>query len=168
MTPTDLPRPLRSAIGLLRGLRLTFAAAATAWLATPTICRAAIIDYQFSNATTVLNGVPESISGLVSICCSGSEPYAAIQLTGALPYAGLYSIFPPGVFTGGSDTVLAFGPGAPFGPDTLRIRFANNLSFGTDPLASVEITLPGGSVVTDASPTGVAVAVATPIGYLFS
>ena len=162
MTPTDLPRPLRAAIGLLRGLRLTFAAAATAWLATPTICHA-IIDYEFSNATTVLNGVPESISGLVSFCCSGTEPYAVIQLTGAAPYGGLYSIFPPGYFTGRSDTFLAEGSGG-----TLQIRFANDLSFGTDPLASVEITRPGGSVVTDAAPTGVAVAVATPILYVFS
>src|ERR1700738_3955036 len=95
MTPTDLPRPLRAAIGLLRGRRLTFAAAATAWLATPTICHAEVIDYEFANATTVLNGVSESISGLVRFCCSGTEPYAVIQLTGAAPYAGLYSIFPP-------------------------------------------------------------------------
>jgi hypothetical protein len=162
MTPTDLPRPSRSAIGLLRGLRLTFAAVATAWLATPTICHAEVIDYRFSNATTVLNGVPETINGLVSFCCSGEEPYAVIQLTGAAPYAGLYYA---GVAsgctscvdsTGGSDTFLAFGPG------TLRIRFANDLSFGTDPLASVEI-----NGVTDAAPTGVAVAVATPIHYVF-
>src|ERR1700730_14072069 len=96
MTPTDLPRPLLAAIGLLRSLRLTFAAAATAWLATPTICHA-IIDYEFSNATAVLTCVQESISGLVSFCCSGTEPYAVIQLTGAAPYAGLYSIFPPPV-----------------------------------------------------------------------
>src|ERR1700730_14476118 len=163
MTPTDLPHPLRAAIGLLAGLRLTFAAAATAWLATPTICHAEVIDYEFANATTVLNGVSESISGLVSFCCSGTEPYAVIQLTGAAPYAGLYSIFPPGDFTGRSNTFLAEGSGG-----TLRIRFANDLSFGTDPLASVEITRPGGSVVTDAAPTGVAVAVATPISYVFS
>src|ERR1700737_249874 len=90
MTPTDLPRPLRAAIGLLRGFRLTFAAAATAWLATPTICHAEVIDYEFANATTVLNGVPETISGLVSFWCRGNEPYAVIQLTGAAPYAGLY------------------------------------------------------------------------------
>src|ERR1700730_4149924 len=168
MTPPDFPRTLRAATGLLRGLRLTFAAAATAWLATPTICHA-IIDYQFSNATTVLNGVPETISGLVSFCCSGTESYAVIQLTGAPPYAGIYyggvadpfcpaSCITP---TGGSDTFLALGLG------TLRIRFANDLLFGTDPLASVEITLPGGGV-TDAAPTGVAVAVATPIHYVFS
>jgi hypothetical protein len=166
MTPTGLPRASRSAIGLRRGLWLTFAAAATAWLATPTICHAEVIDYEFSNATTVLNGVPESISGIVSFCCSGIEPYAAIQLTGAAPYAGLYlagvatscaSCSDP---TGGPDTFLAFFGG--FGV-ALRIRFANDLSFGTDPLASVEI---GG--VTDAAPTGVAVAVATPIHYVFS
>src|ERR1700730_9915759 len=171
MTPTDLPRPLRSAIGLLRGLRLTFAAAATAWLAVPTICHAGIIDYRFSNATTVLNGVPETISGLVSFCCSGTESYAVIQLTGAAPYAGLYyagvasPLCPASCIdsTGGSDTLFGDGSGG-----TLRIRFANDLSFGTDPLASVEITRPGGSVVTDAAPTGVAVAVATPIHYVFS
>jgi len=169
MTPTDLPRPLRSAIGLLRGLRLTFAVAATAWLATPTICHAEVIDYRFSNATTVLNGVPETISGLVSFCCSGTEPYAVIQLTGAAPYAGLYyaGVASPlcsascSDSTGGSDTFLAFGFGTRFG--TLRIRFANDLSLGTDPLASVEI----GSVA-DVAPTGVAVAVATPIHYVFS
>jgi len=166
MTPTDLPRPSRSAIGLLRGLRLTFAVAAAVWLATPTICHADIIDYQFSNATTVLNNVPETISGLVSFCCSGEESYAVIQLTGAAPYAGTYyggvaDPFCPAscpTFTGGSDTFLASGP-----LGSLRIRFANDLSFGTDPLASVEI----GSV-TDAAPTGVAVAVATPIHYVFS
>jgi len=168
MTPTDLPRPLRSAIGLLRGLRLTFAAAATAWLATPTICHAAIIDYEFSNATTVLNGVPETISGLVSFG-GNAESYAAIQLTGPAPYAGLYyaGVASPLCSascidsTGGSDTFLAFGFGTRFG--TLRIRFANDLSLGTDPLASVEI---GG--VADVAPTGVAVAVATPIHYVFS
>jgi hypothetical protein len=169
MTPTDLPRPLRCAIGLLLGLRLTFAAAAAAWLATSTICHPEVIDYEFSNATTVLNGVPETISGLVSFCCGGSEPYAVIQLAGAAPYAGLYfaGVASPLCSascidsTGGSDTFLAFGFGTPFG--TLRIRFANDLSFATDPLASVEI---GG--VTDAAPTGVAVAVATPIHYVFS
>src|SRR3984893_1764977 len=158
MTPTDLPRPLRSAIGLLRGLRLTFAAAATAWLAVPTICHAEVIDYRFSNATTVLNGVSETISGLVSFCCSGTESYAVIQLTGAAPYAGLYyagvasPLCPASCIdsTGGSDTFLGDGFGTPF---DLRIRFANDLSFGTDPLASVEI-----GTVTDAAPTGVAVA----------
>jgi len=132
MTPTDLPRPLRSAIGLLRGLRLTFAAAATAWLATPTICHAAIIDYEFSNATTVLNGVPETISGLVSFG-GNAESYAVIQLTGPAPYAGLYyaGVASPLCSascidsTGGSDTFLAFGFGTRFGtpPDPLRERF---------------------------------------------
>jgi hypothetical protein len=82
-----------------------------------------------------------------------SQWYAKIQLTGAAPYAGLYSLtnFLP---LGKSDFVFAGG---------LGIRFANNLSFAADPLASVEI-----NGVTAAAPTGAAVAIATPIDYVFS
>jgi hypothetical protein len=140
---------------------------ATAWLAAPTISRAApidvlsnaAIDYVFSDASAVFNGVTESITGLFSV---GLREYSAeIQLTGPAPYAGLYTFI--GLGLGHSGISMADDEG------TLQIRFADNLSFADNPLASVELLLgSGGTVVSDTAPTGVAVAIATPIDYVIS
>jgi hypothetical protein len=107
---------------------------ATAWLAAPTISRAApidvlsnaAIDYVFSDASVVLNGVTESITGLFSVASGfGREYFAEIQLTGPPPYAGLYSTDT----LGGGDLVSAEGHGE------LQIRFANILSVTAHPLS---------------------------------
>ena len=73
MIPTEFRRRLRPhTIGLRRGLKLTSAIAGAAWLAAPTISRAEIIrlpliDYVFSNASAVFNGIPETITGLATV-----------------------------------------------------------------------------------------------------
>ena len=158
LTPTDFPRRFirsRTTTGVRRGVRFTMVAAIV-WLAASTISRAERIDYVFSNASAVLNGTPESITGLFTVdpTPQAVEWYAKILLKGAAPYAGLYSFTAFPLPLGEFDFVFAGG---------LGIRFANNLSFAADPLASVEI-----NGVIDAAPSGSAVAVATPIDYVFS
>jgi hypothetical protein len=166
MTPTDLPRLLRSTtIGLLRGLRLTLATAATAWLSAPTVSHAGfIVDYVFSNASAVLDGAPVSITGFVSMVPSlQAELRADIQITGPTPYAGLYQNkdyldLPQLDYLGEPNLVKA---------GNLQIRFANNLSSSSDPLVSVEIVTGSGAVVAS-DPTGAAVVTGGSIGYVFS
>jgi hypothetical protein len=170
MMPTGFPRLLRSTtIGLLRGLRLTLATAATVWLSAPTVSHAGmIVDYVFSNASAVLNGAPVSITGFVSMVPAlHSELRADIQITGPTPYAGLYQNtayleLPQLLDYLGEPNLVEAG--------NLQIRFANNLSsFSNDPLASVEIVTGSGAVVaSDAAPTGGAVVTGGSIGYVFS
>src|SRR5271167_540751 len=106
------------------------------------------VDYTFSNASTVLNGTPESITGsFVFDPLTLIEYIAFVQFTGPAPYSGeLYYDTEQGYF---GDLINLTGPG----PGDTRIDFANNLSSGTDPLASVNIYY-GPSTVTDPAPTG--------------
>jgi len=161
MILTEFRRRLRSRTTRRRcSLKLTLAVVGAAWIAASATSRAAVIDYVFSNASAVFNGTPESITGIVSFdeFSPGltQEWFAEIQLTGPAPYAGLYSAGLNGEFSIATD------------PDTfiagrLKIRFANNLSFSPDPLASVEIG--GVTGTTTTATTGEAVAFATPITY---
>ena len=164
MTPTDLPRLLRSTtIGLLRGLRLTLATAATAWLSAPTVSHAGfIVDYVFSNASAVLDGAPVSITGFFSMVPSlQAELRADIQISGPTRYAGLYQNkgyldLPQLDYLGEPNLVKA---------GNLQIRFANNLSSSSDPLVSVEIVTGSGAVVAS-DPTGAAVVTGGSLDYV--
>lgn len=149
--PADFLRVLRSRF--LRGLKLTLAVLATAWLAAPTTARAYPTDYVLSNASAVLAGTPYSMTGLFSV--EGDfEYFAQFQLTGPGPLAGSYSC---GGSTGGAC------PGGPLqlsGPDLvdagdLQIRYASNL-------LSVEI-----DGFTDTAATGVVVPTGGPTRYSF-
>jgi hypothetical protein len=101
------------------------------------------LDYTFANASTVLNGTPETITGHFGFDPLTLIQYGAdIQLTGGGPYAGAYFYdAEPGV----GNAIEAAGGGTNF----LSIRFKNNLSSADDPLASVDL---GGAV--DNAPTG--------------
>jgi len=142
-------------ISLLRGLQL----ALVAWIAAPTDSRATPLSYVFSNASTTLNGVPETITGLFSI---DPDPAiliesAVIDLTGPPPYSGRYVASNVGLFS--PNAILAFRF-----TDQLTISFANVLSFGDYPLAGVSLTGPRvNPSVADDAPTGFAVGPSAPV-----
>jgi hypothetical protein len=100
------------------------------------------VDYNFSsNASTVLNGKLESISGYFTFDpLTDIEYIAQIQLTGPAPYDYVY----------GFDTERE-GPAAIEAGISAEMQmvFANNLSLADDPLASVTV-----SGTTDTAPTG--------------
>jgi len=146
-------------ISLLRGLQLTLVAVSTAWIAAPTDSRATPLSYVFSNASTTLNGVPETITGLFAI---DPDPAiliesAVIDLTGPPPYRGRYVASNVGLFS--PNAILAFRF-----TDQLTISFANVLSFGDYPLADVSLTGPRvNPSVADDAPTGFAVGPSAPV-----
>jgi hypothetical protein len=148
----------KSTIGLLRGLLLSLAVVAATWVAAPTISSASPgdFDWEFSNASAILNGTPVSITG--TFTTDGFVGFLVnIQVTGG-SYTAAYQercIFGcPG--SASTDTIFV---------GNLSIRFANAFvdAPGPDPLASVEIN--GG---TDTAPTGVADVIGTEIGYEFA
>lgn len=99
--------------------------------------------YTFADASTVLNGTPETITGHFGFDPLTLIQYGAdIQLTGGGPYAGSY-VYDAEPSAG--DFIEAEGPGK-----FLGISFKNNLSSADDPLAAVGIL--GGPV--DNAPTG--------------
>jgi hypothetical protein len=86
------------------------------------------IDYVFSNASAVFNGVTESITGFFTVDpLTLVEIGAQILVTGPPPYSNLYF-----------DDVENIAPAANWVDATGgMIFFANNLSAAPDPLASV-------------------------------
>ena len=159
MMPTGFPRLLRSTtIGLLRGLRLTLATAATVWLSAPTVSHAGpIVDYVFSNASAVLNGVPLSYSGFFEFDpLTHVEWEALIQVMGPAPYAGTCFLDTERAL---ADLVDAMCPG--FSQYLTQFHFANDLSsFAADRLDYIQ----NGSFY-DFAPTGFALppGVAAPV-----
>jgi len=149
---TDHPRRLRSRTPRLR---LALAIVATAGLAAPTASHANPIDVAFSNASTVINGTPESITGIFSVDYPFStELFAHITLTDPAGNAVAYSCGNCGVFTPFADNTIVAGG--------LQITFANSDFLRSDPLASVKI-----NGVTYAA-TGVSVPTGGPPSYTFS
>ena len=161
LTPNDSPlRVIRSrTTRLLRGLGLTLAVAAAAWLVAPTTSRAGPeTDYVLSNVTAVFDGTPVSISG--SFILGGGEWRAQIQVTGPYPYAGFYSC--SACESGGIFTPI-FPIGADLVAGGLQMSF-NGLGSGTNPVVtSVKINGVAGT-----NPTGVAVVTGRAIDYSFS
>ena len=101
------------------------------------------LEYTFADASTVLNGTPETITGHFGFDPLTLIQYGAdIQLTGGGPYAGSYAY---DAEPSAGDFIEAEGPGR-----FLGISFMNNLSSADDPLASVGIL--GGPA--DNAPTG--------------
>jgi hypothetical protein len=106
------------------------------------------IDYSFVNASTVLNGVSEAITGGFTYDpLTDIEYMAQVQLVGPAPYAGLYPF---------DAEHLGGGAGMEFGAGTqpAQISFANKLSSDADPLAEVDWSGGGGFVI-DTAPKGV-------------
>jgi hypothetical protein len=102
------------------------------------------ISYNFSsNASAVLNGKPESITGYFTF-----DPLTDIEYIAQLEFSGFIGTY--GFDTervGGGNVMLVGGP-----IDGLTdIIFANDLSFGTDPLA--EVIWNNGAFI-DSAPTG--------------
>jgi hypothetical protein len=105
------------------------------------------LQYDFVDASTVLNGEPEAITGDFRSDHSTHIEYGAqIQLTGPAPYAGLYGF--DDEYLGSEGNVSNFGGFSP-----THIVFANPLSLGPDPLVEVDW---GASVVSDSDTTGFA------------
>jgi len=105
------------------------------------------LSYQL-NASTVLNGKRESITGGFDFDpLTDIEWGALIQFTGPAPFAGLWP-FDAEQLPVGDLVDLDLN-----GWDLIQIKFANDLSYGTDPLASVRFGLDA----FDTSPTGFAV-----------
>ena len=161
IAPTDFPRRfIRSrTIWLLRGLGFTLVAV-TGWLAAPAISHATPIDYILSDASVILGGIPETISGSFIVDPGNQTEYGAnIQITGAAPFAGVYSVPSGGIPLPSANQVVGFGNGA-----VLSMHFADNMSTVNNPLASVTITN-NGNVVSGTAPTGAAVPIAEAITY---
>jgi hypothetical protein len=158
VTPGDFRRRSRSpAIMLLRGLQLILAVPAMAWAVPPTAVQATPLNYVFSEASTTLNGRPETITGLFGIDPAVSIQSAFIILTGPPPYAGTYIARNIGLFV--PNTILAFNF-----TDQLAISFVNELSFGDNALARVDLTGPNvNPSVADDTPTGFAVGPPAPV-----
>ena len=106
------------------------------------VATASPMEYTFADASTVLNGTPETIAGHFGYDPLTLIQYGAdIQLTGGGPYAGTYSF--DAELLGGGDFIEAEGGGK-----FLHISFENKLSLADDPLAYVS------GVGTDPAPTG--------------
>ena len=153
MTPTLFCRRVGASrtMRVLRGLRLTPAVMAAAWLAMPTICHASFIEYTL-NASFVLNGEQETISNQTFLISDDGKETFEMQVTGGAPFAGLYFAMGESVLP---DVVFGFPFSAGFNT-ILLIHFANDLSLAPDPISRVfwETNAEG---FFDFSPTGEAV-----------
>ena len=103
------------------------------------------VEYSFLNASTILNGTPETITGnFIFDSLTDIEYFANIRLTGSSPYAGESEY---DAEQGGAGNLM--------NTDALQIVFANDLpSSGVDPLLSVQFI----NGVVDNAPTGFACA----------
>jgi len=161
---TDFPRRfIRSlTIWLLRSLGFTLVAA-IGWLAAPANSHATPIDYIFSGASVNLGGIPETISGSFIVDpASGLQFGANIQLIGAAPFAGVYTVPSGGFPLPSANQIFGFGPGG-----TLSMHFADDLSTSNNPIASLSLTN-NGNVVAGTMPMGAAVPIAQAIIYQLS
>ena len=109
------------------------------------------IDYSFSNASTVLNGVSEAITGGFTF-----DPLTDIEYMAQLGFnnSGGYGF--DAEYLGGGAVMES---GSPQG--LIQIGFANNLSFAADPLEYVQVV--DGAPGFDPAPTGFAVPDGVPV-----
>jgi hypothetical protein len=148
---------------LRRGLQLTLAVGAIAWLAAAIPARAQT-DYTLSNVSAVFDGTPLSLSGSFTVQF-GLEWLAKIQVTGSVlfgpPITGEYSYGYSGSFIN-SPLSPASLTGGYLVAEGLQIGFSN--LFSANPVIT-SITIKG---VTGEDPTGGAVQTGQAIYYNFS
>jgi hypothetical protein len=148
---------------LRRGLQLTLAVGAIAWLAAAIPARAQT-DYTLSNVSAVFDGTPLSLSGSFTVQF-GLEWLAKIQVTGSVlfgpPITGEYSYGYSGSFIN-SPLSPASLTGGDLVVGGLHISFVN--LFSANPVVT-SITING---VTGDDPTGGAVQTGQAIYYNFS
>ena len=110
-----------------------------------------------------LGGIPETISGSFIVDpASGLQFGANIQLIGAAPFAGVYTVPSGGFPLPSANQIFGFGPGG-----TLSMHFADDLSTSNNPIASLSLTN-NGNVVAGTMPMGAAVPIAQAIIYQLS
>jgi hypothetical protein len=144
-------------IARLRALMLLFVVLTTASHIATRTPLASPITYVFSNASTVLNGATEQISGTFVFSDPSTQDAADITLSGPAPFAGTYTF---GMLPH-TASVVGFGRS---GLAQIRVSFVHplTLSLDPDPLSMVVWSFDVLPALVDFAPTGLAVPVPTP------
>jgi hypothetical protein len=135
------------------GFQLILPVVAVAWLAASSNCRATPISYVFSDASTDLNGVTETINGQFTFNTTfNTQSSVIITLSGPDPYAGTYSISSAASQFDNNSIIAPYEINSSV---VLAIVFSDPLNVSPDPLESVTIDRAG--IITDDSPLGKAI-----------